>query len=39
MHDKELDADINAETIFFTCERKIPELFITIQKIIKDFKT
>jgi uncharacterized protein with HEPN domain len=31
-------ADINAETIFFTCKRKIPELFDTIQKMIKDLK-
>jgi len=31
-------ADINAETIFFTCKRKIPELFATIQKMIKDLK-
>ena len=31
-------ADINAETIFFTCERKIPKLFSTIQKMTKDLK-
>ncbi|MBU8911634.1 MAG: DUF86 domain-containing protein [Desulfobacterales bacterium] len=31
-------ADINAETIFFTCERKIPQLFSTIQKMIRDLK-
>jgi len=31
-------ANINAETIFFTCERKIPELFSTIQNMIKDLK-
>ncbi len=27
-------ADINAETVFFTCERKIPQLMDTIRKII-----
>jgi len=31
-------ADINAETVFFTCERKIPQLVETIRKIIKDLK-
>ena len=31
-------ADINAETVFFTCKRKIPDLFGTIQKIINDLK-
>lgn len=32
-------ADIHAETVFFTCERKMPMLLDTIQKIIKDLKT
>lgn len=32
-------ANINAETVFFTCKRKIPELFDTIQRIIKELKT
>ncbi len=32
-------ADIHAETVFFTCERKIPMLLDTIQKIIQDLKT
>ena len=27
--------DIDAETVFFTCERKIPQLMDTIRKIIK----
>jgi len=31
-------ADIHAETVFFTCRRKIPNLLITIQKIIRDLK-
>ncbi len=31
-------ADINAETVFFTCEKKIPDLLKTIEKIIKDLK-
>ena len=31
-------ADIHAETVFFTCERKIPMLLNTIQKIINDVK-
>jgi uncharacterized protein with HEPN domain len=31
-------ADINAETVFFTCKRKIPDLLGTIQKIINDLK-
>ncbi len=31
-------ADIHAETVFFTCERKIPTLLDTTQKIIKDLK-
>ncbi|MDA3917574.1 MAG: DUF86 domain-containing protein [Deltaproteobacteria bacterium] len=31
-------ADINAETIFFTCKKKIPELFSTIQKMTKNLK-
>ncbi len=29
-------ADINADTVFFTCKRKIPDLLKTIQKIIHD---
>ena len=29
-------ADINAETVFFTCKRKIPVLLDTIQRIIKE---
>ena len=32
-------ANINAETVFFTCKRKIPVLFDTIQKIIRELKT
>ena len=32
-------ANINAETVFFTCKRKIPVLFDTIQRIIKELKT
>lgn len=32
-------ADINAETVFFTCKKKIPGLLETIQKIINDSKT
>lgn len=32
-------ADINAETIFFTCKRKIPQLFTTIQKMKNDLKS
>jgi uncharacterized protein with HEPN domain len=31
-------ADINAETVFFTCEKKIPGLLETIEKIINDLK-
>lgn len=31
-------ADIHAETVFFTCKRKIPDLLTTIRKIIKDLK-
>jgi len=31
-------ADIHAETVFFTCGRKIPDLLTTIKKIIKDLK-
>lgn len=31
-------ADINAETVFFTCKNKIPGLLETIEKIIKDLK-
>lgn len=31
-------ADINAETVFFTCKKKIPDLLGTIQKIINDLK-
>ena len=29
-------ADIHAETVYYTCERKIPLLLVTIQKMIKD---
>lgn len=29
-------ADIHAETVFFTCKRKIPDLLVTIQEILKD---
>ena len=32
-------ADINAETVFFTCKKKIPDLLGTIQKIINDLKS
>ena len=32
-------ADIHAETVFYTCERKIPHLLDTIRKMIKDLKT
>jgi uncharacterized protein with HEPN domain len=32
-------ANINAETVFFTCKRKIPNLLVTIQKILKDLKS
>ena len=31
-------ADINAETVFFTCEKKIPGLLKTIETVIKDLK-
>lgn len=31
-------ANINAETVFFTCKRKIPDLLKAIQKIINDLK-
>ena len=31
-------ANINAETVFFTCKKKIPNLLETIQKIINDLK-
>ncbi len=31
-------ADINAETIFYTCQKNIPLLQKTIQKIIEDLK-
>ena len=31
-------ADINAETVFFTCKRKIPQLLSTIQKMTNDLK-
>jgi len=29
-------ADINAETVFFTCKKKIPQLLESIRKIIKE---
>jgi uncharacterized protein with HEPN domain len=32
-------ADINAETVYFTCKRKIPNLLQTVQDIIKDLKS
>jgi uncharacterized protein with HEPN domain len=32
-------SDIDAETVFFTCKRKIPDLLMTIQKILKDLIT
>lgn len=31
-------ADIHAETVFYTCQRKIPLLLDTIQKMIKSLK-
>ena len=31
-------ADIHAETVFFTCKRKIPQLLDTLRKIIKDLE-
>ncbi|MCP4551383.1 MAG: DUF86 domain-containing protein [Bacteroidetes bacterium] len=32
-------SDIDAETVFFTCKRKIPDLLLTIQKILEDLKS
>ena len=32
-------ANINAETVFFTCKRKIPTLLDTIQRIIHELKS
>lgn len=32
-------SDIDAETVFFTCKRKIPDLLVEIQKILKDLKS
>lgn len=32
-------ANINAETVFFTCKRKIPALLDTIQRIIHELKS
>ncbi|WP_300465185.1 HepT-like ribonuclease domain-containing protein [Desulfobacula sp.] len=32
-------ANINAETVFFTCKRKIPVLLETIQRIIHELKS
>lgn len=32
-------ADINADTVFFTCKKKIPDLLGTIQKVINDLAT
>ena len=32
-------SDIDAETVFFTCKRKIPDLLMEIQKILKDLKS
>lgn len=31
-------AEINAETVFFTCKKKIPDLLETIRKIITDLE-
>jgi uncharacterized protein with HEPN domain len=31
-------SEIDAETVFFTCKRKIPDLLETIQKILEDLK-
>lgn len=31
-------ADIHAETVFYTCQRKIPQLLVTIRKIIAELK-
>jgi len=31
-------AEINSETVFFTCKRKIPVLLETIQRIIKELR-
>ena len=31
-------ADIHAETVFFTCKKKIPQLLDTLRKIIKDLE-
>jgi len=31
-------ADINAETVFYTCKKKIPQLLETIRKMIKDLR-
>ncbi len=30
-------AEINAETVFYTCKRKIPQLLDTVQTMIKNF--
>jgi uncharacterized protein with HEPN domain len=32
-------SDIDAETVFFTCKRKIPDLLMETQKILKDLKS
>ncbi len=32
-------SDIDAETVFFTCKRKIPDLLVPIQEILEDLKT
>ncbi|WP_319577755.1 HepT-like ribonuclease domain-containing protein [uncultured Desulfobacter sp.] len=32
-------ADINADTVFFTCKKKIPQLLSTTKKMIKDLKS
>lgn len=32
-------SEIDAETVFFTCKRKIPDLLETIQKILEDLKS
>ena len=31
-------ADINAETVFFTCKRRMPQLLETIRKMIREFE-
>lgn len=31
-------SDINAEAVFFTCKDKIPQLLLTVQKMVGDLK-